>query len=319
MQLEIHAWEAPLLSLAREVQPEHTTDNRLQIDQTLLNQAHAYCNAITAINSRSFHLASGLLPQEKSRAVRALYAFCRVSDDIVDDGGEDRAEILAAWRRRLQRSMPPVDDLVALAWADTRLRYRVPGRYVEQLLDGVAADLHKVRYATFAELATYSYGVASTVGLMSMHIIGFDGDEAIPYAVKLGVALQMTNILRDVAEDWKRGRLYLPQDELAAFGLSEQEIDANVSQVHAVTDRWRSFMRFQIDRNRQLYAEAMRGIGLLDPSGRFAIAAAADLYRGILDDIARHDYDVFSRRAHLTKWGKVRRLPSIWWRSRTAC
>lgn len=317
MQLEIDAWEAPLLSLAHEAKPSVLTDHRLDVQTDLLDQAYAYCDAVTAINSRSFYMASGLLPMAKRRAARSLYAFCRVSDDIVDDGKGERSALLAAWRGRLSLATPPADDLVAVAWADTRLRYNVPVRYVEQLLDGVAADLYKNRYENFAELAAYSYGVASTVGLMSMHIIGFHGDEAIPYAIKLGVALQTTNILRDVAEDWTRGRLYLPQDELASFGLDESDIKAGVEEGR-VTGRWRAFMRFQIERSRRLFADARPGIALLDPSGRFAIAAAADLYRGILDDIERHDYDVFSRRAHLTKWGKIRRLPAIWWGSRTA-
>ena len=164
---------------------------------------------------------------------------------------------------------------------------------------------------TFHDLATYSYGVASTVGLMSMHIIGYSGPEAIPYAIKLGLALQMTNILRDVAEDWQRGRVYLPQDELAYFGLTEGTIADG-----RVTDQWREFMRFQIDRNRQLYAEAWPGIGMLNKKGRFAIAAAAGLYRGILNDIENHDYDVFSRRSHIGTFGKLRRLPMLWWQSR---
>lgn len=179
-------------------------------------------------------------------------------------------------------------------------------------MSGVACDLNVVRYANFEHLAEYCYCVASTVGLMAMHIIGFEGPRAISYAVKLGVALQLTNILRDIGEDWAAGRLYLPQDELAAYDLDEMFLDAGV-----VDDRWRAFMAFQIERNRRLYDEAMPGIALLDADGRFAIASAADLYRGILDDIETHDYDVFSRRAHLSTWGKLRRLPGIWWRART--
>ena len=151
------------------------------------------------------------------------------------------------------------------------------------------------------------YGVASTVGLMAMHIVGFEDTRAIPFAVKLGVALQLTNILRDVGEDWRAGRLYLPQEELAEFGLSEADIAAG-----QIDDRWRAFMRFQIERTRELFLEAMPGIALLDPDGRFAIAASAELYRSILEDIELHDYDVFSRRAHINTWGKVRRLPGIW-------
>jgi phytoene synthase len=157
-------------------------------------------------------------------------------------------------------------------------------------------------------LAAYAYGVASTVGLMSMHIIGFAGVEAIPYAVKLGVALQMTNILRDVGEDWRAGRVYLPQEELAAFGLSEADLAAG-----RVTARWRAMMRYQIERNRQLYAEAWPGIALLDGDGRFAIGAAAGLYRAILDDIITRDYDVFNQRAYVRGPAKLGLLPGLWW------
>jgi phytoene synthase len=218
--------------------------------------------------------------------------------------------MLAEWQRHTLAPTRPINDLIAVAWADTRSRYQIPLRYAEQLIDGVARDLHQTRYQTFADLAPYAYGVASTVGLMSMHIIGFAGPEAIPYAVKLGVALQLTNILRDVGEDWQAGRMYLPQEELEAFGLSEEEFSAG-----QIDDRWRAFMRFQINRNRQLYAEAWPGIGLLHHDGRFAITAAASFYRAILDDIEAHDYNVFNRRAHLSTWSKLSRLPGIWWQS----
>ncbi len=140
-----------------------------------------------------------------------------------------------------------------------------------------------------------------------MHIIGFSGPDAIPYAIKLGVALQVTNILRDVGEDLANGRIYLPQEEMQGFGFTENDLAAG-----KVTPSWRKFMRFQIDRNRRLYAEAWPGIAMLNRDGRFAIAAAADLYQAILEDIERHDYDVFTRRAHLSALGKLRLLPSIW-------
>lgn len=312
MSLRIHTWEHRLLSLANEALSTATPDAPAIVsDKELLVQAYAHCRAVTARHSRSFYLASGLLPAEKRQAARALYAFCRVSDDIVD-GSLDRTEArLATWRRQALRPHPARTDLVALAWADTRARYRIPERYAEQLIDGVARDLVQTRYTTFADLTTYAYGVASTVGLMSMHIIGFAGPQAVPYAIKLGVALQVTNILRDVAEDWRAGRVYLPQEDLQAFGLTEADLAAGV-----VDDRWRAFMRFQIERNRQLYREAWPGIALLEPDGRFAIAAASQLYQAILTDIETHDYDVFKRRAHVTGWGKLRRLPGIWWQSK---
>ena len=254
------------------------------------------------------------MPGVKRRSIRALYAFCRITDDLIDHAQGDPAVDLAAWRAcNLARpeDRPERDashDLVALAWADTRLRHRIPACYAEQLIQGVARDLVTTRYATFDELATYCYGVASTVGLMSMHIIGFAGRDAIPYAVKLGVTLQVTNILRDVGEDWASGRVYLPQDELTAFGLSDDDIASG-----QVDQRWRAFMRFQVARSRQLYAEATPGIGKLDPAGRFAVAAATALYEGILEDIAAHDGDVFSHRATPSTRRALPRAIGLWW------
>ena len=307
-------WENNLLALAS---PHHASlsaqaqSHRLA-DSPLLAQAYAYCAALTAHHSRSFHISSGLMPEAQRLAARALYAFCRISDDIVDNPHGNTLEALERWRGQAFNPYPGSRDPIVLAWHDARRRFHIPDHYAHQLLDGVARDLEQVRYQTFSELTTYCYGVASTVGLMSMHITGFSGPEAIPYAIRLGVALQMTNILRDVAEDFRNGRVYLPQEDLAAFGLTELDLRRGV-----VTDNWRAFMRFQIERTNQLYAEAWPGIGLLGSGGRMAIAAAAELYRGILTDIERHDYDVFTRRAHVSTTGKLSKLPGIWWRSRS--
>lgn len=306
-------WERSLLPLAYEAEHQGVDIDSLSVnDRVTLDYAYAYCDAMTSTHSRTFYTATRLLPPQRRRAMQALYAFCRRSDDIVDSSGSSQGKtqaLLAAWRQIVLSAEPPADDLVALAWADTRLRYHIPTQYAEQLLDGVERDLYQKRYRTFEELAAYAYGVASTVGLMSMHIIGFAGEQAIPYAVELGVALQLTNILRDVAEDWNCGRLYLPQDELAAFGLTEADLDRG-----EVDERWRAFLRFQIERNRRLYLEARPGIAFLHRDGRFAVAAASDLYAAILTDIEAHDYDVFHRRAHVSTWGKLCRLPGIWWR-----
>jgi 15-cis-phytoene synthase len=312
MTVQLQTWENRLLAWAHEALDNHWPDIKIEASQANLRSAYGYCTDMTRFHSRTFFLASGLLPPEKRQAVRALYAFCRVTDNIVDDNRNEelaRAQ-LESWRAAVMSPHPPAGMPVALAWADTVRRYNIPRGYIEQLIDGVARDLNQKRYATFADLAEYAYGVASTVGLMAMHIIGFDGDDAVPDAVKLGVALQLTNILRDVAEDWRNGRVYLPQDELAAFELCEADIHAG-----QVDDRWRAFMAFQIDRARTLYAESWAGIARLDDDGRFAIAAAADLYRAILEDIELHDYDVFTRRASVSKSGKLLRLPGIWWRA----
>jgi phytoene synthase len=311
------SWEQQLLRLAYTALDNHALPNQIRVDQTVLEQAYQYCTTMTRQHSRTFYLASALLPAAVRPAIRALYAFCRVSDDIVDHNQGNREQILADWQRQCSSPITSsnhndISDLVALAWNDAKATHHIPSQYATQLLDGISQDLTISRYQTFADLAHYCYGVASTVGLMVMHMIGYKNKSAIPFAIKLGVALQLTNILRDIGEDWAIGRLYLPQDELAAFNLTEADIERG-----QVTDNWRAFMRFQIDRARRLYNEALPGVALLDPAGRFAIAAAAELYQGILNDIEAHDFDVFNRRAHLNSRQKWQRLPGIWWRTAT--
>lgn len=314
--IQSQPWEMRLLIAAREALNSQHLLTQVQADSEILDAAYHLCDKITYDNSRTFFLASNLLPQEKRRGARALYAFCRITDDIVDEPHvslEERQHNLNQWRSEIMAENPPEESLVCLAWADTQAKFNIPRGYATQLIDGCERDIAQTRYETFADLAEYSYGVASTVGLMAMHIIGFSGEEALPYAVRLGVALQLTNILRDVAEDWHNGRLYLPQDELERFALSEADIEAGI-----VTDNWRKFMKFQIERTRRLYEESLPGIAMLQSDGRFSIAAAAELYQAILTDIEKHDYDVFSRRAHIKTFGKIRRLPGIWLRSRNA-
>jgi len=305
-------WEHDLLALAQQARQTLLPASAARTaDELALAAAYNHCEALTAEHSRSFYMASRLLPVQKRRFVRALYAFCRVTDDIVDYPGPGVEENLRAWRGHTLEWHAGESDPTVLAWRDMCRQTAMPLGYASQLIDGVARDLEQTRYATFDDLAVYCYGVASTVGLMSMHILDYESEEAVPYAIKLGVALQLTNILRDVAEDWRRGRLYLPLDELAAFGLSEDDIAQG-----QVDERWRSFMRFQIGHTRRLYAEAEPGIALLHRDGRFSTAAAAGLYAAILDKIEAHDYDVFSQRAVVSGWGKLSRLPGFWWRTR---
>jgi 15-cis-phytoene synthase len=319
MSAQQYPWERRLLAWAAEGLEYGPSVQAPIRDARLLDRAYAYCDGIAREQGRTFYKASRLLPDEKRRAVRALYAFCRITDDIIDRAGNEPEAALAAWKQRSLVAPPEPDDLVVLAWADARARYRIPTAYAEQLIDGVARDLTTTCYASFDDLAAYCYGVASTVGLLTMHIIGFAGREAIPYAVKLGVALQLTNILRDVREDWAAGRVYLPQDELAAFGLDDADINrlstAGLHHKGSAADRWRAFMRFQVERNRQIYGEATPGIAWLDPAGRLAIAAAAGLYRDILERIAARDGDVFSQRAKPQTPTALPRAVGLWWRS----
>ncbi|MGV2435667.1 MAG UNVERIFIED_CONTAM: phytoene/squalene synthase family protein [Anaerolineae bacterium] len=313
MALQIQAWEYSLLARAQEaLNNHHPLEEFVRADVDQLESAYEHCDQITNLHSKTFFMASALLPPHKRRAVRALYAFCRITDDIVDSPANvaTKQVELRKWQNLILSPTSTSHHPVALAWADTRMNYNIPSGYTQQLIDGVARDMTQTRYSTFAELADYSYGVASTVGLMAMHIIGFKNDEAIPYAVRLGVALQLTNILRDVGEDWRNGRLYLPLEELQRFGIEEEQIANGV-----VNQNWINLVDYQIARTHRLYDESWVGIRLLNADGRFAIAAAADLYRAILGEIIDNNYDVFSQRASVSKFGKISRLPGIWCRA----
>ena len=304
-------WENQLLAMAGNIpHPQTRPFFSYWAGDASLHRAYKQAETITAQHSKSFYFASGLLPEEKRSAVRALYAFCRTVDDIVDESSEgERDAQLDYWRGMVESASFAGDDLVAAAWADTLTRYHIPRHYALQLIDGVARDFSQSRYQTFDELATYCYGVASTVGLMSMYIVGFESKEAVPYAIKLGVALQMTNILRDIGEDYRNGRLYLPREELAFYGIPESDIARG-----RVTENWRQFMRFQIDRTRQLYNESWAGVKMLEREGQLAIGAASVFYQGILDEIEKIDYNVFHCRASLSALGKVSRIPALWWK-----
>src|SRR5215207_7585092 len=290
-------WENQLIDLAGNIpHPSTRPFFSYWAGDASLHSAYKEADKITAEHSKSFHFASGLLPEEKRSAVRALYAFCRTVDDIVDESlDSERESQLDYWRAMVESGSFENNDLIAAAWADTLARYHIPRHYALQLIDGVARDLSQSRYQTFDELATYCYGVASTVGLMSMYIVGFQTNEAIPYAIKLGVALQMTNILRDVGEDYQNGRLYLPRQEMAFYGIREDDLAQG-----CLSDNWRQFMKFQIDRTRQLYHESWDGVKMLAREGQLAIGAASVFYSGILDEIEKNDYDVFTRRASLS-------------------
>jgi len=313
MQVQAN-WENQLLALAGNIPHPHKRPFfSYWAGDASLRIAYRKAEQITAEHSKSFYFASGLLPEEKRSAVRALYAFCRTVDDIVDESEDEQRESqLDYWRGMVEHASFLDNDLVAAAWADTLTRYHIPRYYALQLIDGVHRDITQSRYQTFDELTTYCYGVASTVGLMSMYIVGFNSNEAVPYAIKLGVALQITNILRDVGEDYQNGRIYLPREELAFYGIREQDIADG-----RITDNWRQFMKFQIERTRQLYEEAWEGVKMLEREGQLAIGAASVFYQGILDEIEKNDYDVFTQRASLSAMGKVSKVPALWLKIKT--
>ncbi|NJK81494.1 MAG: squalene/phytoene synthase family protein [Chloroflexaceae bacterium] len=271
-----------------------------------LSAAYAECRRLTRKHSKSFFFSTQFLPSEKRRAVRALYAFCRMSDDTVDMATSDPTHALAQWVRLVRAPQPHPDNPVLLAWHDTCGRYRLAPALVDELLAGIAMDLTIHRYRTFADLWLYCYRVASVVGLLSMGIMG-SAPGAEPYAIKLGVALQLTNILRDVGEDARRGRVYLPEEDLVQFGLSADDI------LHGVCDeRFKALIDFEIARTHRLYDESWYGIALLPRDSRMAVGAAARTYRAILDKVVHNNYDVYEQRAHLTSSEKLALLPGIW-------
>ena len=276
-----------------------------------LAAAYRESTRITKEYSKSFYLSSLLLPPQKRQAIHALYGFCRLSDNIVDSGGSNALENLRRWRLMAFRPINEQHEPVLVAWADTRERFNIPRHYAEELLDGMQMDLTIHTYDTWDDLARYCYCVASTVGLMSMHITGCENPDAHDYAVKLGLALQLTNILRDVGEDAQRGRVYLPREDIEKFGLTYADFcDGRVDQ------RVVNLLEYEICRAERLYDEARPGIALLSKDSRLSVLMAATAYRGILDQIRQNGYDVFGQRAHVSLGGKLALLPRVWWQVR---
>lgn len=280
-----------------------------------------YCERILRSHSRTFHLASRFLPGEKRRGAMALYAFCRLADDFVDDvtlRGTALAlarERLAEHRRGLDaaydgRPTSPVSREVA--W--TAHRFGVPRAPLDELLDGVARDLDGCRYESWPALERYCEGVASSVGEMCTYVWGVRDDasiaSALAHARTLGTAMQLTNILRDVGEDARRHRCYLPEGELAAFGFTATDVLAG--RVLERREHWNAFTRMQIERARTLYDAALPGIALLSRDAQRCATACAAGYASILDVIARHDYDNITRRARVGWVGRAGVLARAW-------
>ena len=256
----------------------------------------------TAKGSKSFYFATRFFPPHLAQAAYGVYWFCRSTDDIVDENPDMEAarRQLEAWREQLLAVMngQTVDSPVLMLFEHTRRQTGFPELYPLELIEGMRMDLERARYANFTELRLFCYRVASVVGLMMSHVIGFRGD-ALTYAEELGIAMQLTNILRDLGEDADRGRIYLPADELARFGYSEADLLARRR-----GPAFDALMRFQIDRARGYYERSFPGIPLLKPEGRFAVEIAAKVYRDILGRIETMDYNVYARRAVVPTWKK---------------
>ena len=265
-----------------------------------LTDSFAHCRRTTRRFAKSFFFASHALPAEKRKAAYAIYAFCRHADDIIDETkGRDlrtrAATGIATLRTELEAvysgSVP--ESTIMPAFQATVERFEIPHEYFLDLLTGVEMDLTVTAYETFDELHRYCYHVASVVGLIMTRILGVSNDDALPAAVDLGVAMQLTNILRDVREDRDRGRCYIPREEMDRFGYTAEDLARGV-----IDPRFAALMEFQVERAHRYYRLADRGIPFLTADGsRFCVVLMSRTYEAILEVIEDNRYDVFAGRA----------------------
>jgi phytoene synthase len=283
-----------------------------------LQRSYDYCAHVAKSQAKNFYYSFLTLPPEKKAAMCAVYAFMRYSDDVSDEAAADAAKAaqFRQWRAALERALRGDygDSPILPAFHDVVQRYAIPPRYFSELIDGVEQDLTIHRYETFTDLARYCYLVAGVVGFVCIHVWGFDPTDgkALEAAEACGLAFQLTNILRDVKEDAERDRIYLPQEDLRRFGVTEAELKRGGG------DNFRALMRFEAERARQFYQQALDLFPLLHPDGRPTYTIMLRIYRGILDSIERNGYDVHTRRARVSTPQKLGIVAGAWLNSRRA-
>jgi phytoene synthase len=273
----------------------------------VLEESYRFCAAVARREARNFYAAFRLLPASRRRSMCALYAFLRHSDDLADEPGSApaKARALDAWRQALDAALAgdggAWPGLPALA--DTVERFAIPAHLLHAVIEGVSMDIQPRGFATFAELADYCYHVASVVGLSCLHIWGYrsEGGQAERLAERCGIALQLTNILRDIRDDAEHGRIYLPRDDLLRFGVEPRELAA----AGPPSDRVRSLLAFEGQRAYEYYEAARPLATLVDPVGRPVLRTIVGIYRALLDEIARRDYHVLDGRISLPAWRKI--------------
>ena len=275
-----------------------------------LKQAYSHCQRIARSQAKNFYFAFRTLPARRRRAIYAAYAFCRICDDIADEDRppEEKRRLFDETRRLLDRSHNgTADHAVFTALRDATTTFDIPKSYFEEVIQGVEMDLTHARYRDFDELKTYCYRVASTVGLICIEVFGYEDADAREYAVDLGLGMQLTNIMRDIKEDAERGRIYIPQDEMASYHYSESDLQAGV-----VNEAFRGLMRFQVARARRYLDSGRRLIPLLSAQSRACPAVLIGVYGAILDRIEASDFDVFRRRIGLSTREKTFLMAKLW-------
>ncbi|MCG9891988.1 MAG: phytoene synthase [Thermosynechococcaceae cyanobacterium MS004] len=300
---------------------------RYTMPQSSLAQSYELCRQATAFYSKTFYLGTLLMTEQKRRGIWAIYMWCRRTDELVDGprAATTTPETLDAWESSLEALFDgkPTDDY-DVALVDTIEQYNLDIQPFRDMIEGQRMDLYRSRYETFEELKLYCYRVAGTVGLMSAQIMGLEffsdrlqapwvdpyakkDSDPIEQAIALGIANQLTNILRDVGEDARRGRIYLPQEDLRLFNYTEADLIKGI-----VDDRWRALMKFQIERARKFFEISEGGIRALERDARWPVWSALVLYRQILDVVERNRYDVFTKRAYVPGVRKFLSLPNAW-------
>ena len=273
-----------------------------------LRASYLECKRLNSLHGKTYYLATLLLPKAKRPHVHALYGFARYADEIVDDLSstltiEEKAKVLKVWGEkvlediRLGRS----DDHVGRALVDTVQRFNIPFEHFEAFMHSMTLDLTVTEYQSYDHLMEYVYGSAAVIGLQMVPILGASDPKAYEAAQKLGIAFQLANFIRDVSEDLDRGRIYLPLDDLKAAGVSKEMLAAK-----KLTPEIKQALQYQIERVRRLQREAAEGITLLDPVSQPCINAASELYCGIVDEVEKIKYEIFTHRAKTSTWRRLK-------------
>ena len=264
-----------------------------------LQASYAECKRLNSLHGKTYYLATLLLPERKRPYVHALYGFARYADEIVDDlastlSPREKADALRTWSTGVLADLKlgKSSDHIGRALVDTVQTFNIPHQHFVDFLHSMEMDLTITEYRTFEDLHEYVYGSAAVIGLEMVPILGYSDERAFDAAQKLGIAFQLANFIRDVAEDLDRGRVYLPLQELAEYGVNRELLEKRI-----LTPEIIAALKFQIARVRSLQAEANEGIKYLDKESRPCIRAASELYCGIVDEVEAIGYDIFNKRA----------------------
>jgi len=278
------------------------------ITDPALRASYAECKRLNSLHGKTYYLATLLLPPAKRPFVHALYGFARYADEIVDDlastlSPQEKADVLRKWSSGVLADLATgkSNDAVGAALVDTVARFNIPHQHFVDFLHSMEMDLTVTTYRDFDALYEYVYGSAAVIGLEMLPILGTLSDGAYESAKNLGVAFQLANFIRDVGEDLDRGRIYLPLDELATFGVTQEMLYART-----LTPEIINALKFQIERVRTLQQQADAGIELLHPTSRPCIRAASELYCGIVDEVEAIGYDIFNKRAKTSTARRIR-------------